>query len=695
MKFTLSTITLVFLGLLLSCSNSEKQGSGAEAEIDTTENSAYYSEQHRPQLHFSPDSMWMNDPNGMVYFEGEYHLFYQYYPDSNVWGPMHWAHAISTDLIHWEHLPIALYPDSLGYIFSGSAVVDWDNTSGFGDGDVPPIIAIFTHHDPVGADAGANDFQYQSIAYSLDKARTWTKYEGNPVVSNPGIRDFRDPKVIWDETSEQWVMVFAAYDHVKFYGSPNLIDWTHLSDFGQEWGTHGGVWECPEIFPMTVEGTDQEKWVLLSSINPGSPNGGSGTQYFVGHFDGRTFTLDPGFEPSLGKVPAYVPPGDVFADFEQGYGDWLSEGEAFGDAPAKGTLPNQNPVTDFTGDYLVNSFYGGDATKGTLTSPQFEIAKGFINFQVAGGNHPDETHIDLIVDGEVVRTRTGNNSEKLVWTGWDVQDLIGQTAQIQLVDDRSDFWGHINADQFSFSDEPAKPEREKAVWLEYGRDNYAGVTWSDIPKEDGRRIFMGWMSNWDYAMLVPTERWRSAMTLPRVLQLVKTDNGLRLQQQFPEELTQIQGTEQTFTFDLASNERKELELDPRQLEIQLSIAQLPEGNSGQFGIQLSNSNGESYTLGYDMEQQAYFSDRRQSGKVDFSAQFAKARHDAPYLGDGNTLDMRIILDVSSIEVLADDGLTGITDVFFPSEDFNTITVFTEGIEIEGLQLKAYPLQGVW
>ena len=301
--------------------------------------SSYYQEQHRPQFHFSPESKWMNDPNGMVYYDGEYHLFYQYYPDSTVWGPMHWGHAVSRDLVHWEHLPTALYPDSLGYIFSGSALVDWNNTSGFGKDGQPPLIAIFTHHDPVGEKAGRNDFQYQSIAYSNDKGRTWTKYEGNPVVPNPGIRDFRDPKVIWDKDSEQWIMVFAAWDHVKFYASPNLKDWTHLSDFGKAWGSHAGVWECPDLFPMQVEGSATQKWVLLLSINPGSVNGGSGTQYFVGDFDGKDFVLDPEFAKAFGKEKAFVPQGTVFMDFESGsYEDWKSEGEAFGAQPASGPL---------------------------------------------------------------------------------------------------------------------------------------------------------------------------------------------------------------------------------------------------------------------------------------------------------------------------------------------------------------------
>ncbi|NJL74210.1 MAG: glycoside hydrolase family 32 protein [Saprospiraceae bacterium] len=167
----------------------------------------YMEEQHRPQFHFTPPSGWMNDPNGMCYYDGEYHLFYQHYPDASVWGPMHWGHAVSKDMVNWEHLPIALYPDELGMIFSGSAVVDKNNTSGFKSGENDPIVAIYTYHDMTKEKAGDIDFQTQGIAYSNDKGRTWTKYTGNPVIKNPGVRDFRDPKVFWHEASQQWVMI--------------------------------------------------------------------------------------------------------------------------------------------------------------------------------------------------------------------------------------------------------------------------------------------------------------------------------------------------------------------------------------------------------------------------------------------------------------------------------------------------------
>ncbi len=244
-------------------------------------------ELYRPQFHFTPRAHWMNDPNGMIYYKGTYHLFFQYYPDATVWGPMHWGHATSKDMIHWQEQPIALYPDSLGWIFSGSAVVDVNNTSGFGKNGQTPLVAIFTHHSSKLEKEKSEKFQYQSLAYSLDEGKTWTKYAGNPVLPNPGITDFRDPKVRWFEPQKKWIMTLATKDRVTFYSSPNLKNWTKESDFGSNLGAHGGVWECPDLFPLTHNG--KQAWVLLVSINPGGPNGGSATQYFVGDFDGKSF----------------------------------------------------------------------------------------------------------------------------------------------------------------------------------------------------------------------------------------------------------------------------------------------------------------------------------------------------------------------------------------------------------------------
>lgn len=485
--------------------------------------SAVANEPHRPAYHFTPEKMWMNDPNGMVWYKGEYHLFYQYHPYSTVWGPMHWGHAVSRDLVHWQHLPVALYPDSLGMIFSGSAVIDWNNTSGLGDKNHPPMVAVFTQHDMAGEKAGRQDFQTQGLAYSTDRGRNWTKYAGNPVITNPGIRDFRDPKVVRDEASDQWVLVLAAGDHVKLYGSKDLRKWQYLSDFGREWGAHGGVWECPDLFPMQVEGTGEKKWVLLQSLNPGAPNGGSGTQYFIGNFDGRRFTLDPVFAASLKKT-----------------------GQAF--------------------------------------------------------------------------------------------------------------------------------------WIDYGRDNYAGVTWSDIPASDGRRIFLGWMSNWDYAQNVPTERWRSAMTLPRELSLKNTPTGLRLFTRPVRETERLRKRHVELpaqilneTLDLTPR----LNFSPSTCELLLEFEQ-PMDGVADLAVVLSNAKGERYRVGYDCLKKEWYSDRRQAGDHAFSQAFAAQVHTAPHDPQVRTLQVHLFFDRASCELFTDDGAVALTDIFFPTQDFDRLSIETRG-----------------
>jgi fructan beta-fructosidase len=458
-----------------------------------------YNEPYRPQVHFSPPAHWMNDPNGMVFYKGTYHLFYQYYPDSTVWGPMHWGHATSTDLVHWQHQPIALYPDSLGYIFSGSAVVDSANTSGFGAGGKVPLVAIFTYQDPKGEKAGRNDYQYQSLAYSLDDGKTWTKYSGNPVLKNPGIKDFRDPKVMWYAPLKKWIMTLATLDRIAFYSSPNLKDWTKESEFGKGVGAHGGVWECPDLVPFDYNG--ETVWVLIVNLNPGGPNGGSATQYFTGQFDGHTFT----------------------------------------------------------------------------------------------------------------------------------------------------------------------PFQTDTRWLDYGPDEYAGVTWSNTGK---RTIFLGWMSNWQYADLVPTVNWRSAMTVPRDLGLEKVgDKYLVVSKPVPE-LSRIIDQPTVFenidarNLDLTSKTGK---LNgPAQLHISSDTIQ-------SVTIMLSNNQNERVVIGYDKPGNQYFIDRTRSGKVDFEKGFA-AKHTAPRLSDKDNLDLTLIIDNASVELFADGGLSVMTSIFFPNAPFTNITL---------------------
>ncbi|MDC1261357.1 glycoside hydrolase family 32 protein [Polaribacter sp.] len=511
--------------------NMEKKGS---KEIAANEISAE-EQLYRPNFHFTPKANWMNDPNGMFYLNGTYHLYYQYYPDGNVWGPMHWGHATSTNMIAWEEQPIAIYPDDLGLIFSGSAVVDVNNTSGFGKDGIVPIVAMYTYHNMKGEQAGDLDFQTQAIAYSLDEGMTWVKYDKNPVIPNSGIKDFRDPKVIWDVDHSKWIMTLAAGDKVLFYSSLNLREWILESSFGAAFGQHDGMWECPDLFPIKVSGQDETKWVLLVSINPAAPNGGSGTQYFVGDFDGQKFTLDTDFKQQL--------------------------------------------------------------------------------------------------------------------------------------------------------------QQDSAVWLDYGRDNYAGVTWSNIPKKDGRKLFIGWMSNWEYARDVPTETWRSAMTIPRELKLKKNEKEFVLSSAPVTELSKYVSktiVKETLTVNKQKTIITKSEIDLSRLRIQLEMNHL---KSDKYDFTFQNSFGDRLSFGIDNIKKQYYLNRQNSGKVTFSDKFANTISKAPIKNPSNMLKIEVLVDKTSIEVFYNDGETIMTEIFFPNESFEAFSINTtdaalilENIKIEEFQL---------
>lgn len=479
-------------------------------------------EVHRPHIHFSPKRNWANDPNGMVYHNGVYHLFYQHNPDSNIHGPMYWGHATSRDLIHWKHEPIAIYPDSLGTIFSGSAVIDKYNTSGFGKNGQPPLVAIFTHHDGKAEKAGANNYQNQSLAYSVDNGKTWIKYSGNPVLKSPGITDFRDPKVMWYEPQKKWAMTLATKDRITFYSSPDLKNWSKESEFGKDEGAHGGVWECPDLF--TLDDNGKKVWVLLVSINPGGPNKGSATQYFIGDFDGKTFTA---------------------------------------------------------------------------------------------------SHTD---------TR----------------------------------------------------------WIDYGPDNYAGITWSNTGT---RKIFIGWMSNWLYANQVPTTVWRNAMTIPRELKLKHVGKEIFVTSQPVAELNKIQSKPiviQNVRIENKLDLSKKIGRTSLPYRINLSFDEIKD-----FSIILSNDAGEEVVIGFDKEQKQYFIDRTKSGKTDFQNDFS-GRHTAPRLTSNGKMDISLVIDVSSVELFADDGLTVMTEVFFPNTSYQRIHIRSSGNilikKLEYIKLKSILLQ---
>ncbi|MEH7252503.1 glycoside hydrolase family 32 protein [Neobacillus niacini] len=477
-----------------------------------------YKEKHRPQFHFTPKEKWMNDPNGMVYFNEEYHLFYQYHPYGTTWGPMHWGHAVSRDMIHWEHLPIALYPDELGAIFSGSAVVDWNNTTGFFDQGQQGLVAIYTSAGTY--PDSERPLQQQSLAYSKDSGRTWIKYEGNPVLSDIDITDFRDPKVFWHEETNKWVMVLATGQTITIYTSLNLKEWEFASEFGHAAGSHDGVWECPDLFNLPVDGRE-DKWVLIVSIGDnGQSVEGSRTQYFIGHFDGTTFVND----------------------------------------------------------------------------------------------HDDAT----------------------------------------------------------------------ILWLDYGRDNYAGVSWSDI--QDGRRIYLGWMSNWRYANQVPTEAWRSAMTIPRELSLASTEDGIRLFQKPVAEISTIRKEMKIYT-----EEAGNIPLSSSLMEINIEFE---KESSNQFGFVIKHSEEEKTVIGYDVLEEKLFVDRTLSGDSSFSTSFP-AIQEAPLKLDQQRLKLQAFLDTSSIEVFAKNGEVAITNLLFPSEGSKELLFFSNEGTTKVLNLTLTELDSIW
>lgn len=334
-----------------------------------------YNEQYRPQIHFSPRGNWMNDPNGMVYKNGVYHLYFQYYPQGTVWGPMHWGHATSADMINWKEQDVAIYPDSLGYIFSGSAVFDEKNTSGFGKNGKAPLVAVFTQHDVVGEKRGTDTFQTQSIAYSLDDGITWIKYKGNPVLRNPHIKDFRDPKVMWHKELNKWIMTLATRDRITFYSSPNLINWTKESEFGEKIGEHGGVWECPDLISFYENG--KQVWVLIVNLNPGGPNGGSATQYFVGDFNGKTFVpfdtftrwVDYGPDEYAGVTWSNTGSRNVFLGWMNNWA--YAEKVPTGIWRGANTIPRDLKLRKVNGKYFLASLPVKELAKNIITQKSF------------------------------------------------------------------------------------------------------------------------------------------------------------------------------------------------------------------------------------------------------------------------------------------------------------------------------------
>ena len=450
-------------------------------------------EKYRPLYHHTPAYGWMNDPNGMFYKDGVWHLYFQHNPYGSTWGNLSWGHSTSTDLVHWQYEGDPVMPDAWGLIFSGSSVVDTDNTAGFGPG---AIVAFYTSakSTPWG------DVQMQSMAYSTDGGKSFTRYEGNPILTSTE-RDFRDPKVFWYAPGKHWVMLLAVGQQMQIFSSKNLKEWKHESDFGLKQGAHGGVWECPDLVELPIEGTKEKRWVLICNLNPGGPFGGSATQYFVGTFDGKKFT-------------------------------------------------NQFPT--------------------------------------------------------------------------------------------------------------------KTKWMDYGKDHYATVTFSNAP--DGRCVALGWMSNWQYAAVVPTKQYRSANTIARDLTLYRQGGDLLLKSAPSKEI------------EAARKDMKSLK--KFNVSDAYSIDNLLDDNNGAYEIEMEirnngaekivftllNGKGESVKMYYDTALRQFVMDRSVSGETAFSRDFpAMTVAPVPETGD---FTLRLFVDRSSIEAFGDGGKFVMTNIVFPSEPYN-------------------------
>jgi len=504
-----------------------------------------YHEQYRPQIHFTPAKNWINDPNGMVFVpsgknettKGTYHLFYQYNPQGNDWGNMSWGHATSSDLIHWTEQAVALTRDELGAVFSGSCVIADLEGASTGAQEEGTMVAFYT---AAGEKGDVQGKQQQCMAYSTDGGKNFTRYAGNPIIKNDDD-NLRDPKVFWHEASHKWVMALAKgwKMGVEFYGSTDLKSWQHLSTFFMPLpGRPNFQWECPDLFIVPLSIPEQSsptrslslggeaiasktneapsgtvggtKWVLLVSVNPGGPLMGSGTMYFVGNFDGTTFTAD---------------------------------------------------------------------------------------------------------------------------------------------------------------------ERDYPLWLDYGMDNYAGVTWSNT---GDRHIMIGWMNNWSYSGNVPCSPWRSAMTLPRELKLVEYDGKPLLASTVVSEIDNIAESWQPLTSSMQSLTA----VDAYQLRIKLSL----DRNTT---VTLSNGADEKFVFDINGAGRALTAHRTSAtGQTNFNGTFSIPSMRAPLNTDGNSVTLDVFVDQSSVEIFTENGSMAMTNLVFPKSIYNQISVDGGDYEAQVRKLKS-------
>ncbi|MFC0772404.1 glycoside hydrolase family 32 protein [Terrimonas alba] len=626
---------------------------------------AQYDEKYRPQFHFSPRSGWIGDPDGLVYSEGKYHLFW-------------WGHAVSEDLVHWKELPYPMQggDGSFSY-FSGSVVVDKENTSGFGTNS---MIAVYTMHK-----RGDSLPETQGLSVSNDQVN-FHFYKSNPVLDVKKIF-FRDPQIFWYAPTNKWIMVVTVPDQhrIHFYSSGNLKDWIYLSEFG-DLGARSAFWECPDLFELDVDGkAGQKKWVLMIGQGPNR------VQYFMGSFNGKKFIPDEATISYLNEGKGMQ--GTVFEDFNDAqYTGWKIAGTAFG------TGPNRSDTIVRLGEGNASSSRESDRARGTLTSAPFIINKNAINFLVAGGDHPGRTCINLVVSNSIVRTATGGNSSIMKWEGWDVSEFIGQKATIQIVDNYGgEDWGHIDIDHIVFSNIAQQQKLQHALWLDYGTDFYATRSWRDIDNKGIAPVFLGWLGNWQYARNVPSQWGKGFESVPREIALKTFPEGVRLIQAPVDALKKLRGNSVEFSNRLIKGNVDLLEFKP--LKNTYEIEAIFNTNlQAAFGVNLLVGDGRKLVIKYDPKSSSLCIDRSNCtdfiSNPDFTEKFATKMF-APVEQENNRVKLRILVDQSSVEVFTNDGKIVLSVLTYPSESQTGIQLFSEKGQAELLNFKAWELSSIW
>jgi sucrose-6-phosphate hydrolase SacC (GH32 family) len=657
-------VFICVLALLLLFCNKSVNGQGASTQS---------TDKYNPEYHFFPSI----DPSGVFNYAGQYFL--------------NWGTATSKDFVHWKitdyglernkmtmdlfsrkRIPNAfsIFTSAVITMETGTAVVDWNNSSGLGINDHPPLVAI-----------------QDNLSYSNDTAKSWKTYRSVPMNFENALETHRDPWVFWYEPDKKWIRTEAWCEiyKVKFFSSKNLKDWEFMSEFGP-WGAADGQWECPDFFPLPVDGdTSKIKWVLMVNDQPRSG------EYFIGDFDGKRFTMDQSFIDEL-TYDKYMPKGQMLFDFERGLDGWKIEGNAFDKCPSEIVTHGRE------GRRAINSSQGGflgTPATGKITSPEFSITKKCIDFLVGGDYYPGKECVNLLVNGKVVRTQTGNGGNShLTWTGWDVTEFIGRKARIEIVDNlgkqdgEDQGWGgSIFCDAIMLCDELPQYKYNngwaKAFWIDWGSDFYAARSWNNYAPNEKRIIWTGFMSNWTYTHSEPIV---GIISVPRNLELKTFPEGIRLVQNPIKELESLRTSHkvaETNTFEGTWVPKK---FTPAKNSYEL-IVEFENVSAEEFGLKLCVGGDEKTIVGYSASEEALYVDRRKSGYDDFSGVFPSISK-GPLKNRTNTVRLHIFVDKSSIEVFGNDGETTITSKIYPDTSSLGIELFSYNgkVKVKSLDL---------